>query len=160
MDIDVSPLIGQRVIHLRIIVLSLVIGVICFAATAIHMVNAELIQPLGTKVITYMAAGLLLLMIVTQIALFNFIEKSARQRLDTKAIKPWLDVYQTRTILGCGMLEGPAFLALCGYMLEHEKLGLIVAGVAVLVMIVTMFPTESRIVAFVNRQRDLAEQTQ
>jgi hypothetical protein len=58
------------------------------------------------------------------------------------------------------MLEGPAFLALCGYMLEREQLGLIVAGVAVLVMIVTLFPTESRIVAFVNRQRDLAEQTQ
>src|SRR5262245_32243493 len=110
MEIDESPFIGQRVIQLRIIVLSLAIGVICFAAIAVYMVNAELIQPSGTKIITYMAAGVLLLMIVTQFALFNFIEKAARQRLDTKAIKPWLDVYQTRTILGSGMLEGPAFL--------------------------------------------------
>jgi hypothetical protein len=158
MDIENSPLIAQRVIQLRTIVVALIMGVVSFAAIAVYMVNAELIQPIGTKIITYVAAGLLLVMIMTQIVLNMMMEKSARQRLNPESIKPWLDLYQSRTIIGCALLEGPAFLALCGYMLEREPLGLIVAGVAVLVMIVTMFPTESRIRDFVERHREMAIQ--
>lgn len=158
MDIDNSPMIGQRVIQLRIVVLSLVIGLVMFAAIAGYMVHAELIQTIGTTIISYLAAALLFIMFFLQLVFFNAMESSARHRLDPQSIRPWLDLYHTRTIIGCAMFEGPAFLGLCGYILERQPLGLFVAGFAGLLMLALNFPTETRLREYIQRQQSLAEE--
>ena len=68
----------------------------------------------------------------------------------------FLSVFQTRTIIGAAVIEGAAFLAAIAYMLERSPA---VLGLAALLLLgVTMhFPTESRIISWVERESENLE---
>lgn len=157
MDTETSAIVQPRVITLRIIVLSLVMGLVAFMGIAYFMVYQGLIQPIGTNIITYLAAGMLFLALTMQFVLTNLLDTQARQQLDRQQLKPWLEQYQARTIMGCALLEGPGFMGVIGFMIEHDLIGLVVGGVAALLMLLLYFPSEDRMLRHVERQRELAE---
>jgi hypothetical protein len=105
-----------------------------------------------------LAAALLFITFTIQFAMTSMLDKQARQQLDRRQLRPWLAQYQARTIIGASMLEGPGFLGVIGYMLEHNVVGLAVGGLVALLMLAMYFPSEDRVMRHVERQRELAEQ--
>jgi len=62
-----------------------------------------------------------------------------------------LIVYQTATIIGAALCEGPAFFALISAMIDESPLRLAVAGVCLL-MVLARFPTVSRVENWLDMQ--------
>ncbi len=69
-----------------------------------------------------------------------------------------LAVRQTSMIIGLALLEGVAFLGCIAFMLEGQVFALAVVGVAYLLML-TQFPTEGRISAWIERQLAVLAET-
>jgi hypothetical protein len=158
MDTETSAIVQRHVIGLRIIVFSLVLGLLIFMGIAYFLVEQGMITSIGTDVICYLAAALLFITFTIQFAMTSMLDKQARQQLDRRQLRPWLAQYQARTIIGASMLEGPGFLGVIGYMLEHNVVGLAVGGLVALLMLAMYFPSEDRVMRHVERQRELAEQ--
>jgi hypothetical protein len=68
---------------------------------------------------------------------------------DMRQIKPLIVVHQTNLIVGCAILEGAGFFNAVAYMLEHQQMNLLAAAVLAL-MILTQFPTGSRLVSWIE----------
>jgi hypothetical protein len=64
---------------------------------------------------------------------------------------PLVFVYQTATIIGAALCEGPAFFALISAMIDKSPLGLAVAGVCLL-MVLARFPTLRRVENWLDLQ--------
>lgn len=158
MDTESSALAQPRVIAMRIVVLSLVIGLVLFMGIAYFLVHQEMVPSIGTNIVTYLAAIMLVLALSVQFVLVGLLDKQARQQLDRQQLRPWFNQYQARTVMGCALLEGPAFMGVIGFMIEHNIIGLLIGAVAAVLMLFLYFPTAERIISHVNRQRELAEQ--
>lgn len=66
-------------------------------------------------------------------------------------------VFQTSSIVGAALLEGPAFFALIVYLVEQSPLSLILAGVLILGL-ATHLPTRSRVIHWIEDQLVLLQQ--
>src|SRR5581483_670179 len=97
---------------------------------------------------------------VVRAVVTNSIQASARNRLvtaDGSAVRPWLAVYQTRTIVGAALLEGGAFFLLVAYMAEGAPWVLVVAAVLWIAMAWLHFPTRDKVEAWVTDQQAAAQ---
>jgi hypothetical protein len=68
---------------------------------------------------------------------------------DMRQINPLIAMYQTSLIVGCAILEGAGFFNAVAYMLEHQQMNLLAAAVLAL-MILTQFPTASRLLSWIE----------
>ena len=65
--------------------------------------------------------------------------------------------YQTRLIIRCALIEGAAFFAIVAFMIERQLLSLVVAG-ALLLALLSCFPTRSKVEDAVENERREIEQ--
>lgn len=150
---------------LTIIVIALCVGVVTFGVV-VFLNDAEDQEPrLG--VLTMMSLAMAPLMLLGSVIVPRIVASGmARQvmegkdvfqnnamRVTTPAGKLAL-VYQTRTIIGCAMLEGVAFLGLMAYMTEQHVAALAVAA-AMLIGVGLRIPVLDRVSEWVQQQLEM-----
>ncbi len=84
-------------------------------------------------------------------------EQSARFTEQTGDAGGLLFVFQTKTIVACALLEGPAFFAFISYMLGRSPLALLLGGLLIL-GVALHFPTRSGVIHWIEDQLRLMEQ--
>lgn len=164
-----DPLTPQRLRTMQIIAAALLLGVLIFLSIILYMVlvqnqGAPWQPPQDVPMLSIIAAvmlvlnaplALLLPRLQTQAALKQIAAGRWRPpvptrpgELDTDADK-LLAIKQMTLTVSLALLEGAAFCAIFGYLLEGSYLALAVVGMAVLVML-ALFPTEGRIRAWLD----------
>ena len=159
---------AQQINVLRIIVASMVLGVLAFAGYAIYanlgkpIVLAGKLEPLN---LILLAMGLAMLVSGFVIPPIVFRTGNPASRIPASldpAIAPVLAIQtriQTATIVGCALFEGGAFANVFGYMQSGELLHLILAGL-LLLAILARFPlsgtSEQRILDELRRAKEQA----
>jgi hypothetical protein len=172
LDETVQDEIGARLPAMQIIMAALCMSVILFAIFLLVTGTAEEEPELGFLTLaaigmTVMNAGISF--IVPPLAISRHVQTIANgtwQPTNRQDATPNTDtgkllaIYQTALIIGAGLLEGAAFLALAAYMIEGHLAGLAVAGVGLLLML-SRFPTRGRLETWVEDQlRRVKEQRQ
>jgi hypothetical protein len=166
---DILPRARLRV--MQIIVGALIAGVCIFVAIVLFLVevqnNGRGLAPRGDlPVVSLMAVVVLVLGAISGAVLAANITRAALRQI---AAGTWtlptgarpdafptdagklLAVRQTVMIVTLALLEGPAFMACIGYLLEGEGWVMGVVGMALAAMLVN-FPTDSRVRAWLERQ--------
>jgi hypothetical protein len=163
----------QQVRVMKIIVGTLMSGVISFAAIAIFL-GAEKKEG-GGSLISMMGAGFAVMMIAARMTIGPIMINAQRRRIangtwqaprsgtaqnlfpaDATDADRLLAVLQTVTILQCALPEGAAFLNLIAYMTEHQVWSLAVVAVLLLWMS-SSFPTRDGVSNWIGRQLELIE---
>jgi hypothetical protein len=165
---------GPTVRTLRIIVVSLVMGVSLFGGYVVLLAPAQAKPGANGQVLTLVsivvgASGLLLSRLIAGImarAQIRRIANGTWQPSQTGGTVPETDsgrlaiVYSTKTIVGAALCEGPCFLALVAYMIERQWPALLVSGVLVAALLWHL-PTYDRVSNWIeDGLRQIAETRQ
>ena len=174
LDLATLEPLQKQILNLRIIVFALAVGVIAFGSYAI-VTNWHKPHSLAGK-FDYLC---LIALAATVVALFagvvvpwllfrhvklppSALAQFAAQQPDVAQIQGVKARIQGAAIIGCAILEAPAFVNLVAYQRSPELLNLIAAGV-LLVGILAWFPLPGRcerwIEAELRRQKDEAART-
>lgn len=177
MDAKQREHVGRVVMVSRIIVFSLVMGVMVFAAVAIFLgadKQAEAPQGALGNLQTTLAAGMALVALVASGLVPRLISKRVRESLaagDTSGLNPMAAqtmeelgevgtlaaVYQTTLIVGVAILEGAAFYNLVAYILEHQTTSLLFTAL-LLVAMFFKFPSQARVETWIaDEQKNIDE---
>lgn len=158
MRMNTDPLISTRVAVTRMIVLSLVVGIAVGAGIVGYVQHNGIFAGVGIPTVAYVGIGTLVLSILVQPLLMRAIAASGRRRLDPSdpMLAPWLDLFAVKTIIGCALLEGGAFLCCIGALLHGEPLALAGAALGALAILALHFPSETKAENFISEQRELA----
>lgn len=148
-----------NIVPSMIIMLALIMGVAIFGTVALMMrLGQAAPEELGPIPIVMVGVGVMGLMasivmpgIIATAQIRNL--KDAGKILHTNRL---VEIFQLRMLVRLGLLEGGAFANLIGYMVEGNPVSLYVAGALVLIM-VTQFPTPGRIEDWVRHQQELLE---
>jgi hypothetical protein len=143
---------------LRIIVLALAGGVLIFAGVVLFLRSQGRPGDPNMQLITWLGIGLLVSNLAMAAVLLPMIDASNRRRLAAGPNAPaaWVGLYVTRTIIGCALVEGAAFMCLVGALLDGQPWGLLAGAAGAALMLGLYWPTEDRAREFVERQRELA----
>ncbi|MCE9552174.1 MAG: hypothetical protein K8T91_02215 [Planctomycetes bacterium] len=160
---------------LQVIVSALAAGALSFLLITAFMapsigLTAEAETAQGSPVILYIGLAAAVLGIMARMVIPNAIEAAGRRALaaepsthpGTPAERSDLNgrllaLYQRRLIVAAALIEGPTFLLITAYMLEHSKVALILA-VAMIVLIALHVPTQARVSNWLAEQRKLVEE--
>jgi hypothetical protein len=164
-ETDVEKTLEPRVRVMRIIVLSLSMGMLWFLAIAVYMRNFGHMPPVPpTPTLTYIALIVTCAMLVAQFFVPRMAENAGRRKIRLQntadALSPrqvdaaLLATYTTRLILSCALLEGPGFFVLVAYMLEGQWFAVAVAAV-LLGALASKFPTMNGVQQWLDTQREL-----
>jgi hypothetical protein len=178
-EFDLDKILRPRLTVMRIILFALVIGSLAFMGIVLAMrlspnpPNAANTAPL----MTYMGMGFGLLMFLLHLIIPRLVVANARNGIARGTWNPsdprhplspeqirsmgdiglLLALYQSQVIIGLAMLEGATFFNLIAYLLEGDAASLVVAGLLVVVML-SHFPTQPRLEAFLEQQGELVRQ--
>jgi hypothetical protein len=146
---------------LQIIIVALLNGVILLAAVAI-VLHAQGVAPFtpNSQVISYIALGQAVLILMVRSVVLPAVETGARKRLVAargKIGSGLLGLFATRTILGAALLESVAFMFLIAYMVEGPVWTLAGGLVFAALIAALHFPTRDRVERWIERQRDALE---
>jgi len=136
---------------MQIIAAALMLGVVVFAVVVVA--GGHLNQPPNGDVVSFIGAGLAVLMSVQHRVVPGFIVKAyAGQFAKMPEQERDCYIYQMQLIIALAMLEGAAFLNLVACMTEHNWWSLAIAGGLVAIMAV-QFPTRTRVEQWIETQR-------
>jgi hypothetical protein len=166
-----DELIARRMPVMRVIVAALVSGVLVFVGI-VHFGELGPAVPLaplpqvGLPVMTTSAAVFFLMAVMMAFVIPAVMTRTARRQVARNTslmpgasdAEKLLNVYQSRTILGCAFLEGAGFFGTVAAMLEGHWAGMAVAGAAVALMVVLFFPTHGRVASWLATQLDALAQ--
>lgn len=128
----------------QIIVGAMIAGVVIFAAIAFL---AFPVKRAEEPMFGWIAAAAAALALGARAVVPRLVANSAATKaLEVHQVDPrraLAPIYQTKVILGSALLEGTAFFAVITYLIEGYWVGLVTAGVLVLVMAVT-FPSQGQ----------------
>jgi hypothetical protein len=152
----------QRLVTMQIIAGSLVMGVVMFLGVAVFLVSTGRGGPApnpALPMISYVALAMLVVntpmaLVVPRSVTEAGLKRIAAQTRGSDPTESLIGLRQSALIISLALLEGCAFTACIGYLVEAEPLALGVAA-AVIFMMSTMFPTERSLRAWleVYRQR-------
>jgi hypothetical protein len=150
---------------MQIIAGALAAGVVIFLAIVLFLTSQRAVGPAGDSFLTYIAAAYSLAAIMAWAIVPSVIGGRMRQSIVDRNASQWTmklanaaelgdalpltSVYQTRLIVGCALLEGAAFFCLVAYLLEQQPMGLIIAGV-LLLLLLSQVPTVPRLESWVE----------
>ena len=162
----------------QVIIVALVMGALSFLAITVFMSPmfsgdaAVPAQPEAPRqpLILYIALGLTGLALLARFVIPNVFDAAARQSLsedttihhdgpaDRSDIEGKLMAYyQRRLIVAAALIEGPTFLMIVAYMIEHQRLALGLS-VALIGLIAAHFPTQARVSNWLIHQRRLIKE--
>ena len=166
-----------RVRTLQIIVAALSFGCFSFLIIAVFVTgnfNKVVEQPTLTYIALAMAAMMLsvwailpgiivaqgrkniqqtLLSTAKQVGQNPVADKTEKENTKAQAL---MNLLQTKTIVGCAILEGTVFFLLIAYMMEHSMLS-IAAAVALLLLLLAQMPTIGRVTNWIENQLQLMD---
>ncbi len=157
---------------LQIIVAALVMGCFIFLLTTLSIGRA--VKPPAQPIplpLAWIACGVLAVEAIAWMVVMQIITAKARRVIVNAGAKPaaaasqdtehrdallLLPVYQTKTIVSAAMFEGLGFFGTIAYLVEGNPIAL---GLAVLMIVgvAAHFPTQGRIVGWVERQLEAVE---
>jgi uncharacterized membrane protein YqjE len=161
--------IGRMTQVMQIIVGALAFGVMSFLCVVLFAIPAA--AP-GERLLTYLSAlfGFLApaaAMFIPRLIESKQSEAIAAQRSGAanapnipeslREVATLVGGYQTRLIIRCALIEGAAFFAIVAFMIERQLLSLVVAG-ALLLALLSCFPTRSKVEDAVENERREIEQ--
>ena len=150
--------IRQQIRVVQIIAIALMMGVLTFGAIAFQIGNGK--QPPETPMMSYIAMGLGLQMLIVHFIIPSFILKNSLKAIanQTGNVREALvATHRGKTILGLAILEGAAFLALVSYLIEGHDYALGTALV-MLFMMTVQFPGTNRVLNWIGTNAELIEQ--
>ena len=149
-----------RLFTMQLIAAALMIGVVTFLGVVLFLVfvlqNGQGQLPPGNVPFVSLVA-IALFAINTPLALFlpNQIVKSALRQMARAGKQSDMDqllsLRQTTMLIGWAMLEGTAFCACIGFLLDADVGSLIVVGLNLLLML-ALFPTRNRVRNWLDKQ--------
>ena len=158
---------GRLLMTMRVIIAALVSGVVMFFVVVLVLRGN---QPAGQPMIAYVAAGVALMsfaasLFVPQVMVVPVRQSIAAGNAPSEASVPegvgdvgrLGALYQTRVIIAGALLEGAAFFNTIAYLLEGQMLTLLVT-IALILAILSQFPTAARVENWVVNQREIIEQ--
>ncbi len=136
-------MIAGRTRVLQIIVIALMTGICAFGAFVIFTGKAQ--EPPQGQILSYLAVGMGAMAAVMHVVIPAIIERAAlaNQSVDVSP-ESLLAALQTRTIVACALLEGPALLSLIAVLIEHHPWVLGVTGV-LLILMALQIPSTTRV---------------
>jgi hypothetical protein len=153
----------ERLLVMQIIAAALMIGVITFLGVALFMVygqrNGQGLGPPNDLPIVSLVA-IAMFVINTPLAFFlpNQLAKPALRQIAAVPekereydISKLLGVRQATMLVGLALLEGTAFCACIGFLLDADVGSLIVVGLSLLLML-ALFPTRNRVRNWLDKQ--------
>ena len=114
--------------------------------------------------VSYVAVAFAVMIVMPFAVVPPLLVTTARKRLahqygegNDTLVSPLFMTYQTKTIIGCALLEGVAFFQAIAYFLEGQQICLLLA-IAFMAGIALHFPTRARVERWIERQTELIEQ--
>ena len=158
MNMEPMEIPAKVVNGMRITVGALVVGIVSFAVIVIGLRTQIPAFAPEMTIIAYIGVAMLTLMVGLQFVVLPMTDASARKRIDPQSndVAPWLAAWGGRTITGCALLEGAAFMCLIGALLDGQPLGLIGGLAGAALMIVFHWPTVNKLREYAERQRERA----
>jgi len=174
-DLRLEDQFGGAVRALQIIVIALASGCLTFAAIAVflNLENGPAAAAAGPPMITYLALAAIvpaaIAFVIARAVLNGQARRSALAIIDqmpddssgvrspddllqsSEVVRVLLQHFQTRLIVGAAILEGVAFFLLVSYLLEGNPVAL-GAGIVLALGITLLFPTRSRVAAWILEQ--------
>jgi hypothetical protein len=141
-----DPAIDGAVLILRIITLSLVMGVVIFGLVVVFSMGAldpANAVPAGPLTMSYLGAAFAAVAFVLHLVVPNVIARQTINR-GNGSEQTKLEAFRTRTIVALALLEGAAFINLMALMMEHQWWSLAIAGGLVFWML-ARFPSRTMI---------------
>lgn len=151
-----------RVRALRVIAVALVVGVLAFAgvAVALWVLKVAPVQPNAEPpIVSYVAAGMLLLMAALSLFVPNLVASNAARQsppANLDRLTALLNIHQGKEIIGLAMLESAAFFSLVAFILEGRPWTPALTAAALGLMMIR-FPTTGKIENWIDSQRSLFE---
>jgi hypothetical protein len=154
-----------RVRTMQIIVMALAAGLLMFFVLALFLRGqGQFGPPPDVPVISYVMIAFAAVDSIASAVVPGISLAAARRKLAEEPRRPegdpsprWYGLCQTILILRIALLEGAAFGLLVAYLLEG-RLWTALLALVLLAAVAAHFPTRSRVDAWVERQRSLAEQ--
>jgi hypothetical protein len=155
---------GSRIVHG-----SLCAGVVIMAVVLLSIRDWQRPTP-PLPILTYAGIGFLVVALGAAMIVPPMVVTDARKKFVQGKLPPgyppetlsdpnsfWARVYDGRLIITCAFLNAVAFYQLIAFFIEGHPLSLGIAG-GMLVLLLWQFPTHDGLTAFVEQQRELAEQ--
>jgi hypothetical protein len=155
----------QRLLSMQIIAGSLVMGVVTFLGVVVFLATqAAGPAPNAIPFISYIALAMLVVNTPLALVVPRIVTQAGLKRIaaETRGGSPTdslVGLRQTALIISLALLEGCAFMACIGYLVEAEPIALAVVA-AVVFMMCTMFPTENSLRAWIDMQRQRVAELQ
>jgi hypothetical protein len=164
------PTADQRLFTLRLVHVSLCMGVVILAAVLIALAPAGGVAPMPPA-FRYIAVGVAVVLLVLSFLLPTIVAARWRRQIaagtwpvlsaeapeaEPNSEAAWWRLYFTRWLLTAAPLEGAAFFQFIAYYTDGLPLYLGVAG-AMLVLLLLQFPTRNGVEAWVAAQREQVE---
>lgn len=155
---------------MQIIVGALVLGVLNFMGVVVFFIRPPAKGPPPDQLLlTYLSIGFAVAAVLLSIIVPSVLAGAMRKSAFTSASQPdrshskedanfgpLVQRYQTLLIIRCAILEGAIFFCLVAHIIERHKITLAAAGVLLFIM-VTQFPTRSRVEDWAENELGLAE---
>jgi hypothetical protein len=143
---------------MQIIVGAMLAGVLSFATiAAVVRSQNPLRPPPDLPILSFVAVGFGVLTLLGRMALLQTVTTAARHRWRAETDIPvcqWLNLFQTRTVIGAALLEGAAFLFLVAYLVEGLPWAL-AGGLAFGALLALLqFPTRAAVERWVEAQQE------
>src|SRR4051812_20191570 len=155
MKTEPDNLLERKLRSLQIVVSALSMGVVVFITVLLYQRQmGQVPAPLAQgPMITYIGIPMLLGSIALQVVILPALEARVSKKPvpQSQQLQVWVAAFMLRTIVGCALIEGPAFICAVGARLDGLPWGIIAAGVGVACMLGLHFPTKGRFQAFVER---------
>jgi hypothetical protein len=147
---------GQTIGGLKIVVAALMMGIVIFVVV-VAIVKAQNLaaMPPGMEIVVYIGLGMLVIAVVLQFIVLSAVDAATLRQVDSpeRDDRLLMSAYCTRTIVGCALIEGAAFMCVMGAMLDGRPIGLIAGSAAAAVMGILHWPTDAKWNEFAERHR-------
>lgn len=150
-DTSNMPVPDAAVLTMQIITLALLGGVV--AATGAFLVLRGG-KPAENVLIPAVAASFLVVNLAMKFAFQAFVPAPKTSPKSPEFVQDECRLYQTRLIMGLGLIEGAVFFNLIAYLLEGYWWSLAVVGFGAAVMLLD-FPTRAKVQEWLRRRAEL-----
>ncbi len=145
--------------QLQMITGAMIMGLVTFAIVAIAIGQGD--APVESPIISMISVGMLVMASILAAILPTIIEASARREMKRQSASlssetALAGLYQTTTIIRLALYEGPGFMAVVAYMLEHHawSFGVVFASI---VFMALQIPTSTTIPEWIRQKIELEQ---
>jgi len=178
-EIDLDTFLTPRLRVMKILMAALVVSCLIFLGVVLALRRANNPQNNIVPLLTYMAVGFSLLMLVLHVVVPRLTIATARKQMargdwppskvsgqypvatekkrGTGEAGKLCMLYQMQLIIGAAMLEGAVFFSLIAYLVEGDLASLAVAGLLI-VFLLLRIPTRTGVENFLIEQGELLRQ--